>query len=335
MAVHYIEQDEWFFVFTYNILTFYMAQTILITGGTGLVGKALAEALVQKGYHVIILSRTANDKSPSGAVSYATWDVKKQEIDIAALQSADCIIHLAGAGVVEKKWTAAYKKEIVESRTESSRLIFEALQNNPNKVKAIVSASAIGWYGADKDTVKPFTELDKADESFLGNTCRLWEESIEPVEGLGKRLVKLRIGIVLSNDGGALAEFKKPLSFGVASILGNGKQIVSWIHIDDLCSLFIAGIENETLSGSYNAVAPNPVSNKTLTITLAKAMKGKFYLPLHVPSFVLKIMMGQRSIEVLKSTTVSCQKIQDSGFEFSFITIEAALEDLAAATDRH
>jgi len=305
-----------------------MTQTVLITGGTGLVGKLLTKALVQKGYKVLILSRTTNGKTASGSVSYATWDVKKQQIDREALQSADYIIHLAGAGVVDKKWTEAYKKEIVESRTESSRLIFETLQNNPNKVKAIVSASAIGWYGADANPVKSFIETDKADESFLGDTCRLWEQSIEPVESLGKRLVKLRIGIVLSNDGGALPEFKKSLRFGVAAILGNGKQMVSWIHIDDLCRLFIAAIENENLSGSYNAVAPNPVSNKALTITLAKVIKGNFYIPLHVPAFVLKIMMGQRSVEVLKSTTVSCKKIMDSGFSFNFTEIKDALENL-------
>ena len=179
------------------------------------------------------------------------------------------------------------------------------LKNNDNKVKAIISASAIGWYGADDDNVLPFTEEAPADESFLGQTCKRWEAGIEPVTNLGKRLVKFRIGIVLSNDGGALVEFKKPLRFGVAAILGNGKQLVSWVHIDDLCNLFIAGIENENLSCSYNAVAPNPVSNKILTLTLAKAMKRKFFIPMLVPAFVLKIMMGQRSVEVLKSTTVS------------------------------
>lgn len=295
-----------------------------------MVGKALTEALVKKGYKVIILTRNASGKRQRDGVEYAAWNVSKQEIDIAALQEADYIIHLAGAGVVEKKWTAAYKKEIQQSRTESSRLIIDALRNNNNKVKAVMSASAIGWYGADTEPVKPFTEDAVADDSFLGQTCKLWEESVEPVTSLGKRLVRFRIGIVLSNDGGALVEFKKPLQFGVAAILGNGKQIVSWIHIDDLCRLFIEGIENENLSGSYNAVAPNPVSNKALTITLAKAMKGKFYIPMHVPAFILKIMMGQRSIEVLKSTTVSCKKIQDTRFEFTFKTIEAALENLAA-----
>ena len=304
-------------------------QTVLITGGTGLVGKAITNTLITKGYNVIILTRDVSSKKNRPGISYAGWDVAKQGIDLAALESADYIIHLAGAGVVDKRWTDAYKTEIVESRTESGRLIYKALKNNPNKVKAVVSASAIGWYGADTNPVKSFTETDKADENFLGNTCMLWEQSIEPVEGLGKRLVKLRIGIVLSNGGGALVEFKKPLGFGVAAILGNGKQIVSWVHIDDLCALFIAGIENENLSGSYNAVAPDPVSNKTLTIQLAKALKKSFYLPLYVPAFVLKIMMGQSSIEVLKSTTVSCKKILDTGFQFTFITIDAALNDLA------
>ena len=139
---------------------------------------------------------------------------------------------------------------------------------------------------------------------------------------------------MLSNDGGALAEFKKPLGFGIAAILGSGNQIVSWVHIDDLCNLFIAAIENEAMHGSYNAVAPNPVSNKTLTLQLAKALKKKFYLPVHVPAFVLKAMMGGSSIEVLKSTTVSCKKILSTGFQFTFNSIEAALDNLAA-TDRH
>jgi uncharacterized protein len=306
-----------------------MKQTVLITGGTGLVGKALTQALVKKEYKVIILTRDVKDKKQGENVSYAHWDVKKKEIDITAIQQADYILHLAGAPVVEKKWTAAYKKEIRDSRTESSRLIIEALKNNENKVKAVISASAIGWYGADTEPVKPFTEDDAPNDSFLGQTCKLWEAGIEPVTALGKRLVKLRIGIVLSNDGGALVEFKKPLRFGVAAILSNGKQMVSWIHIDDLCNMFIAGIENGNLSGSYNAVAPNPVANKTLTLTLAKNIKGKFFIPIHVPAFALKLVIGESSIEVLKSTTVSCKKIEDTGFEFKFKTIEAALEDIA------
>lgn len=303
--------------------------TVLITGGTGLVGKALTSHLLAKQYKVIILTRSIEGKQPDENLSYAQWDVKNQQIDVAALQAADYIVHLAGAGVVDKKWTDDYKEEIVDSRTESSKLLFNTVKNNENKVKAVVSASAIGWYGADAEPVKPFVETDEAEDSFLGLTCKLWEESVSSFTSLGKRVVKMRTGIVLSNDGGALAEFKKPLKLGIASILGNGKQIVSWIHIDDLCKAFIAAIENELMAGSYNAVAPLPVSNKTLSLTLAKAMKGKFYIPFHVPVFVLKFMMGDRSIEVLKSATVSCEKLLNTGFTFEFNNIEQALNNLA------
>ena len=302
--------------------------TVLITGGTGLVGKYLCNALVQRGYKVIILTRSIAVQKQQGNISYALWDIKKRQIDAGAVKQADYIVHLAGAGVIDKKWTESYKKEIADSRTESSRLIVDALKNNNNQVKAIVSASAIGWYGPDTDPAKAFIESDAADKNFLGQTCKLWEESVEPVVSLGKRLVKLRIGIVLGKDGGALAEFKKPIRFGVASILGSGKQIVSWIHIEDLCRLFIYAIENENLQGSYNAVAPHPVSNKILTLSLAKVMKGKFYIPVHVPAFILKLMLGQRSIEVLKSTTVSSKKIQVAVFNFNYTNIEAALNDL-------
>ncbi len=302
----------------------------MITGGTGLVGKALCERLLTKGYKVVVLSRkVVATNSIDDKLSFAKWDVVKQEIDINALQQADYIIHLAGAGVMDKKWTAAYKKEIVDSRVQSSKLIVESLKKYPNKVKAVISASAIGFYGENPvENFSGFEETAKVDNNFLGETCRLWEESIQEVKQLNKRLATLRIGIVLSKNGGALKEFIKPLQLGIAAVLGNGKQMISWIHIDDLCSMFLFAIENETLSGTFNAVAPMPVNNKTLTITLAKKMKGRFYIPIHVPSFILKLMMGGRSIEILKSTTVSSKKINDAGFNFQFETIETALDDL-------
>ncbi len=305
-------------------------ETVLITGGTGLIGKAITAHLISKGCQVIVLTRQLpKEKSVTSNIQYALWDIKKQTIDTNALQKADHLIHLAGAGVVDKKWTPAYKKDILESRTESSKLIIHALKNNPNKIKTIVSASAIGWYGKDNfKEAKAFVETDGAAPDFLGETCQLWEQSITPVEALNKRLVKLRTGIVLSNDGGALAAFKKPVKFGIAGILGSGKQVISWIHIDDLCRMYISAIENEKLSGCYNAVAPEPVTNKTLTIKLAEKMKGKFYIPLQVPSLVLKIMLGDRSMEVLKSTTVSCVKIKQTGFAFLYPTIDIALQQL-------
>jgi uncharacterized protein len=299
-------------------------QTVLISGGTGMVGKALSKLLVNKGYKVIVLSRQAAATS-SGSISTAKWDVKKQEMDIAALQEADYIIHLAGAGVMDKKWTPEYKNEIVSSRVESAKLIVNSLKTNVNKVKKVISASAIGWYPPGEQL---HTEEEAADDSFLGDTCRLWEESITPVTKLNIGLVKLRIGIVLSKEGGALKEFITPIKLGVAAILGNGKQIISWIHIDDLCNMFLFAIENENLTGVYNAVAPEPVTNKMLTITLAKKMRRLFFIPLHVPTFILKIMLGGRSIEILKSAAVSCKKIMAAGFSFQFTNIETALEDL-------
>lgn len=305
-------------------------QTILITGGTGLVGKSLSNYLLNKGFKIIILTRKLPETKIDAGLEYALWDVKKQTIDVAAIQRADYIVHLAGAGVVDKKWTEAYKKEIEESRTQSSRLIVETLRAHSNSVKAIISSSAIGWYGEDKKAGFAFTEEDPADEGFLGRTCQLWEDSIEPATQLGIRVCKLRTGIVLSNDGGAFAEFQKPIKLGIAGILGNGKQIVSWIHIDDLCRMFLHGIDNVAMHGSYNAVAPAPVSNKELTLKLAQSMKGSFYVPMHVPAFVLKLMMGQSSEEVLKSTTVSCTKITNEGFTFLYPGIDAALKNLTA-----
>ncbi|UEG50278.1 TIGR01777 family oxidoreductase [Ferruginibacter lapsinanis] len=303
-------------------------KTVLITGGTGLVGKTLTKFLLQKGYHVIILSRKKNPSANSDAnIEFAQWNVDEQTVDIAAVQKADYIIHLAGAGVVDKKWTDSYKAEIRNSRTLSSKLLIDTLRDNTNKVKAVVSASAIGWY---KPTDKLHTEDEPADESFLGETCKLWEESVLPFAALDKRLVTLRIGIVLSNDGGALVEFKKPIRLGIAAILGTGKQIVSWIHINDLCNLFINAIENEQWTGTYNAVAPTPVSNKELTLLLANKMKGKFFIPVHIPAFVLKIIMGNRSIEVLKSNEVSSTKVQRTGFEFLYPTCKEAVEDLCS-----
>ena len=252
--------------------------------------------------------------------------MEQQTIDKEAIGAADYIIHMAGAGVADKRWTKKRKQEIISSRVESSKLIVDSLKTISNKIKAVISASAIGWYGPDSviSDPDPFTENNPADDSFLGNTCKQWEESIEPVTGLGKRLVKLRSGIVLSKKGGALKEFIKPLKFGIAAILGNGKQIISWVHIDDLVSMFIAAIENENINGVYNAVAPNPVSNKELTLQLAKN-KRKFFIPIHIPSFILKLVLGEMSIEVLKSVTVSSDKIQQTGFQFKFLSIKEAL----------
>lgn len=301
---------------------------ILITGGTGLVGKALTTYLAEKGYHITILTRhLPKIKQQTLNINYAQWNVDNQTIDINAVCNADCIIHLAGANVAEKRWTKKRKQEIANSRIKSTELLVKTLQNNPHKLKAFISASAIGWYGADKNG-KIFTENDSPATDFLGETCRLWEEALKPIQVMGIRTVSIRTGIVLSNKGGALASFRKPLQFGIAPILGNGKQMISWIHMHDLVQLYTYILEHDTLHGAFNAVAPKPVTNKTLMLELAKILRPQFYIPIYLPSFILKLLLGEMSIEVLKSTTVSCEKIQKEGFIFQFPTIDVALNNL-------
>jgi uncharacterized protein (TIGR01777 family) len=308
--------------------------SVLITGGTGLVGTAVKILLEAKGYEVVLLSR-----SKSSLKGQAHWDIDAGTIDSTAITAADYIIHLAGAGVADKRWSESRKQEILDSRTKSSALLVKALQETPNKVKAVISASAIGWYGPDQmnthnneGTAQGFVETDPSYSDFLGTTCAAWEASIAPVtantNGLQKRLVCLRTGIVLSKNGGALKEFLKPLAVRMAAVLGNGQQMISWIDGRDLAKMFVYAIEHENMSGSYNAVAPAPVSNKTLTQTLANVLYGKFYITTYVPTFVLKIMLGEMSIEVLKSTTVSAQKIQDAGFVFDYPEITKSLSTL-------
>ncbi|MEO5967172.1 MAG: TIGR01777 family oxidoreductase [Ferruginibacter sp.] len=298
-------------------------EEVIITGGTGLVGKALTQHLLKKGYKVCILSRGKHN-SDNPNLRFAKWNVEKGEIDKDAVINSAYIVHLAGAGVVDKKWTEKYKEEIIQSRTQSSKLLADVINNNSNNIKSVVSASEIGWYGPDNGKVA-FMETDPSSPDFLGRTCKLWEESIDEIRNIP--VSKLRCGIVLSTQGGALKEFLKPIHLGVAAILGNGKQVVSWIHIDDLCRMYIYAMENK-LTGSYNAVAPYPVTNRFMVIELAKKIKGNFYTPFKVPKFILKLMMGERSTEVLKSTTVSCKKIKAANFNFTYPTLESAIPSL-------
>jgi uncharacterized protein (TIGR01777 family) len=307
--------------------------TVLITGGTGLVGRTLTKLLTDVGYKVVILSRRNGGRPDNELVSYAHWDIARQTIDEAAIQQADYIVHLAGANVGDKRWTAARKKEILNSRTQSAELLFEALSKYPNKVKKVISASGIGYYGENKSG-PAFMENDPPESDFLGVTCVAWENSILKMRDLQKKVVILRTGIALSLAGGAMKEFYKPLQFGFATILGNGEQYISWIHIHDLARIYLSAIVNHGLEGIYNAAAPHPVQNKELVMTMAQEAKGKSFIPVHVPAFALKVALGEMSIEVLKSCRVSTAKIQETGFVFSYPDIRAAMENIFQEKDK-
>jgi uncharacterized protein (TIGR01777 family) len=303
-------------------------QTVLITGGTGMVGTSLTQLLLSKGYQVIILTRKPQT-SPIPNLTYAVWDIAKGTIDPLAFEKADTIVHLAGAGVADKRWSKKRKQEIVDSRVMSGALLVKYLTAHTHQVKTVVTASAIGWYGPDTEQSLQygFTETDPVDAAFLGDTCKQWEDSVKPIETLGIRLVTLRIGIVLNKQGGALAEFIKPAKFGLATIFGTGNQMVSWIHQNDLCKMILFGIQTASLKGVYNAVSPDPASNKDLIIAITKKLRG-FYLPIPVPAFVLNIMLGEMSIEILKSAKVSSNKIQEADFKFDYPTLNSALHEL-------
>jgi uncharacterized protein (TIGR01777 family) len=303
-------------------------QTVLITGGTGMVGQALTNYLIDNGYEVIVLSRSEK-RSSRLHLTYAIWDIEKQYIDPIALGKADIIVHLAGESVATKRWTKKRKVEILQSRIQSGALLVKALKANEHKVKTVITASAIGWYGPDtaSSLQSGFKETDPSDESYLSVTCKKWEESIQEIAALEIRLVTFRIGIVFNKRGGALAEFIKPAQLGVATILGPGTQIVSWIHQQDLCKMIVYATETHTMHGVYNAVSPNPTSNKVLVQAIANKLH-KYHLTVSVPVFVLKIMLGEMSIEVLKSANVSSEKIQSAGFIFDYPTLDSALTQL-------
>ena len=301
-------------------------KSVLITGGSGLLGTALTELLLQKGYQVSHVGR-----SPSlGKVKCYRWSVREKFVDPKALVGVDTVIHLAGAGVAEKRWTPERKKEILDSRTQSSELLFETLKSSPNQVRTVISATAIGYYGLT--TLDQWcTEGSPAGNDFLATVTKAWEDAIKPVETLGKRLVMMRIGVVLSNRGGALMDMTTPVKWGVGAPLGSGKQWVSWIHVDDLCGMFLRAIEQASMTGAYNAVAPNPVTNRELNKAIAQAMHRPLILP-PVPEFVLKIMLGEMTQIIVNGARVSCDKIKSTGFEFTCMDAASAVKKLLEKT---
>lgn len=293
---------------------------ILISGGSGLVGTQLSIMLKEKGHSIRILTRKKNNKE-----GYVQWDPEAGTIDVNALNGIDAIVHLAGEGIADGRWTDERKVSIIDSRVQSTRVLLEELKEGNHQVKAFISASAIGYYSERGDELMYEDAAPARD--FLGTTCVLWEQEVNKIESLKIRTVKLRTGVVLSTKGGALKKMITPFQFGFGSALGDGKQWMSWIHLNDLCAMFIHALENQGISGAYNAVSPSPNTNYEFSKTLATVLRKPFWAP-NVPSFVLKLIFGEMAVVVLGSTKASSSKIEKTKFTFQFETLEKALKNL-------
>ena len=288
---------------------------VLLTGGTGFIGRAMQVFLRAQGHDVRVLSRSGGE---------FTWDPTAGTISPNTLQGVDGIIHLAGAGIADARWTAKRKQELIDSRVKSTELLAKALREQEHQVKVIVSASAIGYYGADSGSVL-CTETSPSGSDFLAVCTRSWEAAVDLLPG---RVVKLRIGLVLGTDGGIFPTLMRPIRFGLGAILGTGNQGQSWIHRDDLVRMFALALVDERLSGVYNAVAPTPISHAEMTIAMAKAVHRPLFLP-KVPAWGLRLVLGEMACLVLGGNFVSSKKIQEFiPFTFTYNRFEEALTAL-------
>ncbi|WP_435412918.1 TIGR01777 family oxidoreductase [Psychroserpens mesophilus] len=299
-------------------------KTVLITGATGLIGQEIVEVCHDN--NVIVHYLTTSKKKLSSEANYKGfyWNPDAKEIDTSCFEGVDTIINLVGA-TISKRWTSEYKKEIITSRTHTAQLLFDTIKANNFPVAHMVSASAIGVYPSSQTNYYD-EDFDRTSDSFLGQVVEKWEKAVDQFSDLQIKVSKIRIGLVLSDKGGALKEIAKPIRFGAGAAFGDGEQWQSWIHIEDLASLFVYVAENK-LEGIYNGVAPNPTSNAELTKITAKVLEKPLFLP-NIPKFAMKLVLGEMHILLFESQRVSSQKIEDAGFNFLFHHLEPAIQDL-------
>lgn len=297
--------------------------TILITGGSGLVGTELTHMLTEKGHKVVWLSRTAGVKR---GIKCFKWDYKNHYVDLKAFESVTHIVHLAGAGVFDNKWSDSYKKEIVDSRIKATEVLISAASSFPS-IKTWVCASAIGIYGNSMNNT-PNIETADIGSDFLAQVTKQWEDATDKVTLTNARLVQIRIGIVLAKDGGALPSMITPIKYFIGSPLASGNQIISWIHIEDLCGIIMKALTDEFVIGVYNAVAPNAVTNGEFTKSVGEIMKKPLFMP-NVPSFVLELILGkERAASVIQGIKASSKKIEMAGYTFKFPNLKNALSNI-------
>ena len=297
---------------------------VLITGATGMIGSRLSDLCRESGMivHYLTTSKSKIEKREDYKGFY--WDPKSEEIEKECFDGVTTIIHLAGASIAEK-WTSEYKETIIKSRTETAALLYDTLKNNEHQVENFISASAIGKYPDSLEKLY-FEDDEVLADNFVGTVVKKWEAAADRFSNLGIDVAKIRVGLVLSEKGGMLEKVRKPIEMNVGAPLGSGKQWQSWIHLDDLAGIFLHATDRE-LTGVYNAVAPNPVTNKEMTRQLADRLNKPLWLP-NVPKFVLKTMLGEMSQIVLSSQLVSCKKIEEHGYKFKYSNLSKALEDL-------
>ena len=297
---------------------------VLITGATGLIGQEIVKLCHEKDIKVNYLTTSKSKIVQEENYKGFYWNPKAKEIDADCFKGVDAIVHLAGA-TVSKRWTPSYKKEILSSRTETTALLVNTLRESTHTVKQVVSASAIGIY--PDSLINYYDEShNEISSSFLGQVVSVWEQASDEFSKLNITVSKIRIGLVLSNKGGALMEIVKPIKFGLGAAFGNGKQWQSWIHIHDLANLFLYVLQNN-LSGVFDGVAPNPTSNSELTKTAASVLHKPLFMP-NIPKFFMKLILGEMHILLFESQRVSSKKIADEGFLFKFNYLEPALNNL-------
>ena len=297
------------------------SKVVLIAGGSGLIGTKLSRLLLDKKYTVCFLTR----KKDVNNVNTFSWDPQKKIIDERAIAMADVIINLAGESIAEKRWTHGRKRKIINSRIFATTLLYESLVKIPNKVQTVINASAIGIYGNTGPMI--MHEDSPSANDFLGLTCQRWEACSHEFEKLNLRSVIIRIGLVLSQEQGFLPEIMSPLKLGIAPYFGNGKQYISWIHIDDLCKLIEYGIRNENVRGTYNAVSPGPLSNKNFMKLISHIKGGKFFF-IRIPAIILKLFIGELSTLILSGSRASSKKIESTGFAFKYPVASSAIRNL-------
>lgn len=300
---------------------------IAITGGTGLIGRPLVRALAEAGHQVVVLTR--HPRPRQRGISFVEWMTPDSHPE-SELQDVDAIVHLAGASINDGRWTHKQKQAILQSRIDGTKEVVRIIKNMKRKPSVVISGSAIGIYGEDRSiTYSEATPLPDR-TNFLGNVCVLWEKEAQPVQDMGIRLVTMRTGVVLSNDGGAFPLMKLPYTLGIGGRLGSGKQWVPWIHLDDLVRLFVHILETSTIEGPVNGTAPTPVTMDEFGKTLGRVMHRPHWAP--APAPLLKLALGEKSVIVLEGAKVVPTKALNHGFRFRYETLEPALKQLLHLT---